>query len=157
MASFEAAFSSERIIWELCKARVRLAEQRHEVLFYHNIDRRSRVRRRLAILDIPVRPKAEEDPNILEYYARGAVQSNDLSQTWRLVAFKAGIVAFEELAFEPVRFEQDIAGNGLPLSLQELSEAVDRLSDTFVNHSVALGHCDVAPGGAEKSGESGTR
>lgn len=38
MASFDEAFSTESIIRELCKARVRLAEQRHEALFYHNID-----------------------------------------------------------------------------------------------------------------------
>lgn len=42
MASFGEAFSSERIIRELCKARVRLAEQRHEALFYHNIDKSRR-------------------------------------------------------------------------------------------------------------------
>jgi hypothetical protein len=37
--SFEDYFSDEAIIRELCKARVSLANQRHEALFFHNIDR----------------------------------------------------------------------------------------------------------------------
>jgi hypothetical protein len=38
MVAFEQYVSSDRIIRELCRARVRLAERRHESLFYHNID-----------------------------------------------------------------------------------------------------------------------
>jgi hypothetical protein len=69
---------------------------------------------------------------------------NRLSQTWRLVAFKAGIVASEELAFQPVRFEQDISRNALPLDLQELSEAVDGHSDGPMDQRVPSRHFDVA-------------
>jgi|SRR5580658_10263973 hypothetical protein len=69
---------------------------------------------------------------------------NRLSQTWRLVAFKAGIVASEELAFQPVRFEQDISRNALPLDLQELSEAVDGHSDGPMDQRVPSRHFDVS-------------
>jgi hypothetical protein len=44
--------------------------------------------------------------------------------------------------------------NSFPLGLQELSQAVDRLSDTFVNHRVALVYFDVAPTARRKASNS---
>jgi hypothetical protein len=38
MTTFETYFSNDRVIRELCRARVRLADRRHEALFFHNID-----------------------------------------------------------------------------------------------------------------------
>jgi len=62
---------------------------------------------------------------------------NRHSQIWRPVAIKTGIVASEELAFQAVRFEQDISRDVLSLDLQELSEAVDGLSDAPMDRRVA--------------------
>src|SRR5437870_11862356 len=39
MNRFESYFSNDNIVAELCKARGKLAEKRHEALFFHNIDR----------------------------------------------------------------------------------------------------------------------
>lgn len=48
MATFDQCFSPDSIVRELCKARVRLAEARHESLFYHNIDKSQKSAERIA-------------------------------------------------------------------------------------------------------------
>src|SRR5438270_8950631 len=66
------------------------------------------------------------------------------SQSGRLIAVEAGIVASEQLALQSVRFKQNISRNPLPFHLQVLPQAIHCLYHAPMNHRIASCDLDVA-------------